>query len=130
MLGRLFGGIATSLLFSAFESWLVAEHFKRGFEEYLLGQTFSKAVLLGNGLVAIMSGLLGNLLVEPLALGPVAPFDAAAGVLIVGAYIILTSWPENYGETGENSSLQNQFSRAAQALSSGKVFVGLVSTPK
>jgi hypothetical protein len=28
MLGRFFGGIATSLLFSAFESWLVAEHFK------------------------------------------------------------------------------------------------------
>lgn len=28
MLGRIFGGIATSLLFSAFESWLVAEHNK------------------------------------------------------------------------------------------------------
>jgi hypothetical protein len=26
--GRIFCGIATSLLFSAFESWLVAEHFK------------------------------------------------------------------------------------------------------
>lgn len=28
MLGRFFGGIATSLLFSTFESWLVAEHTK------------------------------------------------------------------------------------------------------
>lgn len=28
MVGRILGGIATSLLFSAFESWLVAEHFK------------------------------------------------------------------------------------------------------
>lgn len=28
MLGRVLGGIATSLLFSSFESWLVAEHFK------------------------------------------------------------------------------------------------------
>ena len=26
MLGRLFGGIATSLLFSTFEAWLVSEH--------------------------------------------------------------------------------------------------------
>lgn len=26
--GRLFCGVATSLLYSAFESWLVAEHFK------------------------------------------------------------------------------------------------------
>ena len=35
MLGRILGGIATSLLFSAFESWLVAEHFKvnHGHEE-------------------------------------------------------------------------------------------------
>jgi hypothetical protein len=31
MVGRILGGIATSLLYSAFESWLVAEHFKRGY---------------------------------------------------------------------------------------------------
>jgi predicted MFS family arabinose efflux permease len=38
MLGRILGGIATSLLYSAFESWLVAEHFKRGYsgERHLL----------------------------------------------------------------------------------------------
>lgn len=28
MIGRILGGIATSLLFSSFESWLVAEHNK------------------------------------------------------------------------------------------------------
>jgi hypothetical protein len=28
MVGRVLGGVATSLLFSAFESWLVAEHNK------------------------------------------------------------------------------------------------------
>ena len=42
MLGRILGGIATSLLFSAFESWVVAEHFSRGFEEKWIGDTFSK----------------------------------------------------------------------------------------
>lgn len=30
LIGRLFCGVATSLLYSAFESWLVAEHFKVG----------------------------------------------------------------------------------------------------
>ena len=30
LVGRLFCGVATSLLYSAFESWLVAEHFKVG----------------------------------------------------------------------------------------------------
>ena len=28
LVGRLFCGVATSLLYSAFETWLVAEHFK------------------------------------------------------------------------------------------------------
>ncbi|KAI9110784.1 hypothetical protein K1719_018222 [Acacia pycnantha] len=48
MLGRVLGGIATSLLFSAFESWLVAEHNKRGFEQQWLSLTFAKAIFLGN----------------------------------------------------------------------------------
>ena len=39
---RLLGGIATSLLFSAFESWIVAEHLNKGLEEKWLGDTFSK----------------------------------------------------------------------------------------
>lgn len=30
MLGRLLGGIATSILYSAFESWMVYEHHKVG----------------------------------------------------------------------------------------------------
>ena len=54
--GRLLCGVSTSLLFSAFESWLVAEHFKRGFHADWLGNTFSQAVFLGNGLIAIVAG--------------------------------------------------------------------------
>lgn len=30
MLGRLLGGIATSILYSAFESWMIYEHHKVG----------------------------------------------------------------------------------------------------
>lgn len=37
----------------------------------LLGDTFSKAVFLGSGLMAIVSGLVGNVLVEDMKLGPV-----------------------------------------------------------
>ncbi|KAG4975844.1 hypothetical protein AAZX31_13G024400 [Glycine max] len=89
MLGRILGGIATSLLFSSFESWLVAEHFKRGFDQQWLSLTFSKAIFLGNGLVAILSGLFGNVLVDTLALGLVAPFDAASCFLAIGVAIAL-----------------------------------------
>lgn len=41
MIGRVLGGIATSLLFSSFESWLVAEHNK-------VMDCFSAVVLLVN----------------------------------------------------------------------------------
>ena len=54
LVGRLLCGVATSLLYSAFESWLVAEHFRRGYDSDLLGGTFAKAVFIGNGLVAIV----------------------------------------------------------------------------
>ncbi|PRQ16671.1 putative molybdate-anion transporter, major facilitator superfamily domain-containing protein [Rosa chinensis] len=118
MLGRVLGGIATSLLFSAFESWLVAEHNKRGFEQQWLSLTFSKAIFLGNGLIAIVSGLLGNLLVDSLALGPVAPFDAAACILAIGMAIILATWSENYGDSSDNKNLLTQFQGAAIAIAS------------
>ncbi|CAM8980539.1 unnamed protein product [Rhodiola kirilowii] len=118
MVGRILGGIATSLLFSSFESWLVAEHNKRGFEQQWLSMTFSKAVFLGNGLVAIVAGLFGNFLVDTLALGPVAPFDAALCVLAVGMAIILSSWSENYGDPSDNKDLLTQFRGAAVAIAS------------
>ncbi|KAL2921769.1 Molybdate-anion transporter [Bienertia sinuspersici] len=118
MLGRILGGIATSLLFSAFESWLVAEHNKRGFEQQWLSVTFSKAIFLGNGLVAILAGLFGNLLVDTFGFGPVAPFDAAACLLAIGMAVILSSWTENYGDPSENKDLLSQFKGAAVAIAS------------
>ncbi|XP_020277338.1 molybdate-anion transporter-like [Asparagus officinalis] len=118
MLGRILGGIATSLLFSAFESWLVAEHNKRGFEPQWLSLTFSKAIFLGNGLIAIVSGLFANMLADNLGFGPVAPFDAAACFLAIGMAIILSSWGENYGDTSDNKDLLAQFKVAALAIAS------------
>ncbi|KAF4389447.1 uncharacterized protein LOC115716634 [Cannabis sativa] len=118
MLGRVLGGISTSLLCSAFESWLVAEHNKRGFDQKWLSITFSKAIFVGNGLVAIVSGLFGNLLVHTLEFGPVAPFDAAGCFLAIGMGIIMYSWTENYGDPSENKSLFAQFKGAAVVIAS------------
>jgi hypothetical protein len=94
---------------------------QRGFEQQWLSITFSKAVFLGNGLVAIISGLFGNVLVDTLALGPVAPFDAASCFLAIGMAIILSSWSENYGDPSESKDLLAQFRGAAVAITSGKV---------
>ncbi|RWW04373.1 hypothetical protein GW17_00032417 [Ensete ventricosum] len=107
MLGRILGGIATSLLFSAFESWLVAEH--------------NKAIFLGNGLIAIVSGLFANLLADNLGFGPVAPFDAAACLLGIGMAIILSSWSENYGDPSNSKDLITQFKGAAAAIAADEI---------
>jgi MFS transporter, MFS domain-containing protein family, molybdate-anion transporter len=116
--GRIFCGVATSLLYSAFESWLVAEHFKRGFNADWLGGTFSQAVFLGNGLMAIVAGLTAHTLVETLSVGPVAPFDAAAIVLVVGGAIIYSTWTENHGDSSRDSNASEGFSKAAKLIMS------------
>eukprot|EP00878_Enallax_costatus_P027571 GHUV01029702.1.p1 GENE.GHUV01029702.1~~GHUV01029702.1.p1 ORF type:complete len:268 (+),score=38.84 GHUV01029702.1:1126-1929(+) len=120
MIGRLLGGIATSLLFSAFESWAVAAHTHAGFQDSLLSDLFTKAVFLGNGLMAIASGLLGNILVESLHLGPVAPFDAAVVVLVVGGVMIQLTWEENFGERGAGAMV-GQFKKAIITIHQGKL---------
>ncbi|CAK0784454.1 hypothetical protein CVIRNUC_007658 [Coccomyxa viridis] len=115
--GRIFSGVATSLLYSAFESWLVAEHKKRGYDEDWLGGTFSQAVFVGNGLMAILSGFLAHTLVELLSLGPVAPFDAAHAVLLLGGLLVLATWTENTGDDNhEQKGLWHQLSTAVRAI--------------
>ncbi|KAJ8451095.1 hypothetical protein Cgig2_026904 [Carnegiea gigantea] len=85
---------------------------------FSLSQLISSAIFFGNGLVAILSGLLGNLLVDTFGFGPVAPFDAASCFLAIGMVIILTSWSENYGDPSDNKDLLTQFKGAAVAIAS------------
>ncbi len=93
---------------------------QRGFEAQWLSLTFSKAIFLGNGLVAILAGLVANTLVGSFSLGPVAPFDAASCVLAIGMGIIIYTWPENYGDPSEGKTIVSQFQQAASAITSGK----------
>lgn len=93
---------------------------QRGFEGGWLGPTFSKAVFFGNGLMAIAAGLLAHTLVETFAIGPVAPFDAAAVVMLIGGAIIVTTWTENYGDNSEKRSFVAQCTKAAQAIARGQ----------
>ena len=97
LLGRLLGGVATSILFSAFETWMIHEHRGRGFADDLLSTTFS-GMTFGSSLVAIVAGLVASALAANF--GFVAPFDASLVLLAVGGAIIASSWRENYGEGG------------------------------
>ncbi|KAI8466633.1 MAG: hypothetical protein J3K34DRAFT_387375 [Monoraphidium minutum] len=118
LVGRLLGGVSTSLLFSVFEAWAVAAHTARGFDESLMADLFTRAVMLGNGVMAIASGLVGSWLVQGLSLGPVAPFDAAIVAMLAGGVIVATTWEENRGASGGEGggSLARQFYSASLAI--------------
>ena len=104
MLGRILGGISTSMLFSTFESWYVYEHAERhGFPSEWIGITFSYATF-WNGVLAILAGVIANFTAEGLGYGPVAPFVVATVPLLLGGLLILKTWPENYGQRTHNLS--------------------------
>jgi len=123
MVGRITGGIATSLLFSGFESWLVSEACeKRSLDKDALGHIFA-LMWFGNSLVAILAGVLGDITVGFGGLqklgetafhigGFCSPFDLAILVLVVGLLLISFLWEENYGSS-EASAASSDVSATA-----------------
>ncbi|CAG9539607.1 unnamed protein product [Cercopithifilaria johnstoni] len=111
IIGRVFGGIATSILYSAFESWLLCEHSKHGFSPDLLKIIFSNAAL-GNSIIAIISGLVAQYSVD--AFGYVIPFDISIAVLVMMTICVIGCWTENYG--CEKTALSLQFMDACSAM--------------
>eukprot|EP00971_Amphidinium_carterae_P015966 315196-Amphidinium_carterae.1 len=96
LLSRVAGGVSTSLLFSAFESWMVSEHRALGFPEDWLADTFSWASF-GNGLSAIAAGILAQLCAD--ARGEIGPFQAAIFFTVL-ALPLVWRWRENHGTDG------------------------------
>jgi hypothetical protein len=116
MFGRITGGIATSMLFSCFECWLVSEHCSRHqFSDALLGYMFG-LMFTSMYLVAIFSGLAAQFVADTFPFEPIsagssiyvggncAPFDLSIICLVIGIVLITTLWNENYGSAqGDNS---------------------------
>eukprot|EP00543_Licmophora_paradoxa_P009086 CAMPEP_0202446140 /NCGR_PEP_ID=MMETSP1360-20130828/4747_1 /ASSEMBLY_ACC=CAM_ASM_000848 /TAXON_ID=515479 /ORGANISM="Licmophora paradoxa, Strain CCMP2313" /LENGTH=473 /DNA_ID=CAMNT_0049062577 /DNA_START=41 /DNA_END=1462 /DNA_ORIENTATION=+ len=108
MLGRLLGGIATSLLFSVFEAWLIRSHSDAKLGKEFLGQSFSSAFY-GNSIIAILAGLVANKAANASTMVPIygetihiggylAPFDIALVALLLCGIFCRGLWDENYGE--------------------------------
>ncbi|KAJ1476770.1 hypothetical protein T484DRAFT_1632152 [Baffinella frigidus] len=127
MLGRLAGGIGTSLLFSAPESWLVGEHSKGGFDGKWLGQTFGLAYA-GDSLVAISAGQLAG--VAAAARGPCGPFEISVVFLAMGALIAMFQWKENVSPINSAESKGPTISDAFQVMLADKkiLLVGTVQS--
>mmetsp|Transcript_12247 Transcript_12247/g.38377 ORF Transcript_12247/g.38377 Transcript_12247/m.38377 type:complete len:403 (-) Transcript_12247:295-1503(-) len=92
LLARAVSGVATALLFSAFEAWMVAEHGRR-FPGGDLAKVFALQTQ-GNALVAVAAGTVAQGAVW--IAGYAAPFAVALPLLAYCSYEVC-KWPENVG---------------------------------
>eukprot|EP00042_Codosiga_hollandica_P028965 m.156094 g.156094 ORF g.156094 m.156094 type:complete len:439 (-) comp52928_c0_seq3:85-1401(-) len=95
-IGRVFGGVATSLLYSAFESWIVCAISSEDLPPHLICELFSAATF-GNALIAILAGFVAN--GAAMAWGLTGPFNLCIVPLLGCLTLIQTGWKENYGNT-------------------------------
>lgn len=142
MFGRITGGIATSMLFSCFECWLVSEHcsrhnFSKGLLSYMFGLMFTCMYC-----VAIVSGLAAQFVADSFAFAPISegssfyvggycgPFDMAIMCLFIGMALIATLWEENFGSDAgaDSGGLLQNLATAGQLLRTDKkmLLVGVV----
>ena len=126
MLARLLGGVATSLLFSVFEAWLIRSHADADLPKSFLSKSFSWAQY-GNSTVAILAGLVSQQVADMFAFQPIAgsetvwfggylgPFDLALFALICCGLGATFLWEENYGDSPQDdggSSNSNAFPKS------------------
>jgi hypothetical protein len=107
MLGRLLGGVATSLLFSIFEAWLIRAHADAELPKSCLAKSFSWAAY-SNSITAIFAGLVANNVANISPMVPVRdnihmggylnPFDLALASCVICGFGATFLWDENYGE--------------------------------
>lgn len=104
LVGRVFGGISTSILYSAFDSWYINEHINYyKFPNEWLNNTFAKATFL-NATLAILAGVISYILVSVLEFGPIAPFLIAVPVLLTSSIYIMLLLNEHYIHNSKSAS--------------------------
>ncbi len=90
--GRMLGGLATTMMYSVVESWMVTEHNNRRLNQssLSLSSMFGLMTTL-NSAVAIAAGIAGQLVVT-YTKTKMAPFLLAVVTLSMAAWLMLTKW--------------------------------------
>lgn len=94
LIGRLFGGVSSAILYSTFESWYIGQHINEQLDKSLIGLTFTKSTFY-NGINAITAGLISSLISDNFGYGPTAPFLLSIPISIMTLLICYTSWNES-----------------------------------
>ena len=90
--GRALGGISTTLLYTAFETWMIAEYNRLGFghSDRALSSTYASVAIL-NRFIAMRSGVVAQIAVNVFN-SEVAPFLLSIVCLSVAYLIVSKSW--------------------------------------
>ena len=122
--GRVLGGLSTSILYSAFESWLVTSSNHLTLHQSALSNILGRATLI-NGIVAAIAGVVSNELVST-TLTFKSPFIASGALLVFAWVVINRTWHENRGGTSSSDDggiLQLQrLSQAWHIVKSGEPY--------
>ncbi|KFY03525.1 hypothetical protein O988_01421 [Pseudogymnoascus sp. VKM F-3808] len=123
LIGRLLGGVATTLMYSVFESWMVTEYFARSLDRsnMTLDSMFGLMTTL-NGVVAILSGVVGESVVAMTGT-KTSPFMAAIVLLMAALAIMKHSWNENYGDRTEASKGASEESSLKAILKDKRILI-------
>ncbi|KAE8740723.1 hypothetical protein FOCC_FOCC013743 [Frankliniella occidentalis] len=97
LLSRFLSGIATSILFSAFNAWYIHEHIQHlQLPPEWMNDTFAKATFY-NGLLAVVAGFVSSIAADLCGWGPLAPFMIAIPILLTACMVTSVCWEENCG---------------------------------
>ena len=95
ILGRCMAGVASTLLFSTLESWYICQHSQvYDFPKEWVPVTFSH-IAFGSSIMAVVAGLLADLMVRWAGFSFVSPFIIAAPVLVLVAVTVAGLWEES-----------------------------------
>ncbi|KAF8633149.1 hypothetical protein AX17_004650 [Amanita inopinata Kibby_2008] len=95
LMGRVLGGVSTSILFSTFEAWLVSSATAISLPQSDLSTIMARATML-NGFVATVAGVVSNQLVSTTKTFQ-SPFGLSAVFLVTTWITMKFLWTENYG---------------------------------
>lgn len=98
LVGRCIAGLSNSILFRTMETWYVHEHTTTyDFPKEWILVTFSH-VAFASSAIAVVAGVLADVVTRWLSFGPVAPFILAVPMFMAAVVLVLSLWVENCGE--------------------------------
>lgn len=126
LVGRVAGGVAYSILYTSFESWLIAEADARRVPRFLLSRLFSVATFTNAG-TAVVAGIIGHMAVEVVPHTEhnkfVSAFDVAVVALLVSSVVAATRWGERFGDQLNTAS--ESLMRSCRTIRASKPLMAL-----